>query len=152
MTYFAPLIRDAIGGIIIEVPFNRRWLTAIRSVVPFKQKRKDGDEWWIGQHYQQVAIEITKHFFPQTIVRAQVAEAEQFGFDKWVQFQQGDVFVPRKDIQTARSVLFVTEDAPMEVVHAAYRALTKLYHPDVGGDEERFKEIQRAWEETRDSN
>lgn len=31
-------------------------------------------------------------------------------------------------------------------IKAAYRRLSKLYHPDVGGDEEKFKEIAEAWE------
>ena len=32
-----------------------------------------------------------------------------------------------------RTVLFVTDDAPFVVVRAAYKALVKLYHPDIGG-------------------
>lgn len=44
----------------------------------------------------------------------------------------------------AWSVLYVTKDAPQEVVVAAYKALVFLNHPDRGGDEERIKEINAA--------
>lgn len=33
-----------------------------------------------------------------------------------------------------------------EVVRVAYRSLVKETHPDAGGDAERFKEVQAAWE------
>lgn len=41
--------------------------------------------------------------------------------------------------------LFITEDAPMEVVQAAYRALAKKHHPDAGGSTEKFQEIDGAY-------
>jgi hypothetical protein len=45
------------------------------------------------------------------------------------------------------AVLNLTNDAPPELVAAAYRALAKLHHPDAGGDEERMKAINNAFEE-----
>jgi hypothetical protein len=41
--------------------------------------------------------------------------------------------------------LFVTEDAPTDVVTAAYRALVRRHHPDVGGDVHRFREVDDAY-------
>jgi hypothetical protein len=41
--------------------------------------------------------------------------------------------------------LFVTEDAPLDVIHASYRALAKRHHPDVGGLTEKFQEIESAY-------
>ena len=46
----------------------------------------------------------------------------------------------------AHRVLHVAADAPPEVIRAAYRAMSKLHHPDTGGDEVRMKEINDAWE------
>lgn len=46
----------------------------------------------------------------------------------------------------AHRVLFVTSDAPPEVIRAAYKALAMLYHPDHGGDSERMLELNRAYE------
>jgi hypothetical protein len=45
------------------------------------------------------------------------------------------------------STLFVSRDAPQEVVEAAYRSLTKLYHPDKkGGSEDKMKALNIAKE------
>jgi hypothetical protein len=42
-------------------------------------------------------------------------------------------------------VLGVNPGAPPEVIKAAYRALMKKHHPDVGGDPEKAKEIEEAY-------
>lgn len=42
-------------------------------------------------------------------------------------------------------VLFVTRNAPKEVIDAAYKALSKLYHPDRGGDPQRMVQLNVAY-------
>lgn len=42
--------------------------------------------------------------------------------------------------------LGVAPTATISEIRKAYRAAVKRYHPDVGGDTARFREIQRAWE------
>ncbi len=44
------------------------------------------------------------------------------------------------------AALGLLNNAPIEVVEAAYRALAKKYHPDLGGDETRMKRINLAYE------
>jgi len=41
--------------------------------------------------------------------------------------------------------LFITEDAPIEVVHAAFRALAKKHHPDAGGSTAVFQQLDAAY-------
>lgn len=41
--------------------------------------------------------------------------------------------------------LYVAEDAPVEVVKAAYRALVHKYHPDQGGNEADFRRVDEAY-------
>lgn len=44
------------------------------------------------------------------------------------------------------AILGVREDAPMPVIEASYRQLSKEYHPDSGaGNTEKFKEVQEAY-------
>lgn len=43
-------------------------------------------------------------------------------------------------------ILGISSDAEEIVIESAYRALAKQYHPDAGGDPEKFKEIQNAYE------
>lgn len=42
-------------------------------------------------------------------------------------------------------VLGVTRDATEEEIRTAARRLAKVHHPDVGGDPEKFIEVQSAW-------
>lgn len=44
-------------------------------------------------------------------------------------------------------VLNLSEDAPKEVVDAVWKALSKKYHPDVGGDTEQMKKVNGARDE-----
>jgi hypothetical protein len=46
-------------------------------------------------------------------------------------------------------VLGVAMNATGEQVREAYRDLVKKHHPDVGGDREKFEQVQKAWEEFR---
>jgi hypothetical protein len=43
--------------------------------------------------------------------------------------------------------LHLQEDVPIPVLTAAFRALIKLHHPDVGGDPKRMVEVNVAYEE-----
>jgi len=43
-------------------------------------------------------------------------------------------------------VLGLAPGVTMADAKARYRELVKRHHPDAGGDEERFKRIQAAWE------
>ncbi len=49
-------------------------------------------------------------------------------------------------------VLQVTPDAEPEVIQAAYRALARKHHPDVGGSELQMAMLNAAWETLRDEN
>ena len=56
------------------------------------------------------------------------------------------VFVEEAPEDSPYRVLGVNPDAPDFLVKAAYRSHVKRVHPDVGGDPEEFKRIQRAYE------
>lgn len=46
----------------------------------------------------------------------------------------------------AFATLFLLPGAPKEVALAVHRALAKMYHPDLGGDLEKMKQINVAWD------
>ncbi|MBK16791.1 MAG: molecular chaperone DnaJ [Prochlorococcus sp. SP3034] len=48
------------------------------------------------------------------------------------------------------SIFGVNKDATKTELKAAYRSLVKKYHPDTGGDKEKFLLIQLAWETLND--
>lgn len=53
---------------------------------------------------------------------------------------------------TYYSTLGVSTDCPQEVIQAAYRALSRIYHPDVpkSGNAEKMKKINAAYEVLKD--
>lgn len=55
-------------------------------------------------------------------------------------------YVGGMTIDEAYATLHVQVGAPKEVIHAAYRALAKLRHPDVGGTTAAMVEINRAYD------
>lgn len=56
---------------------------------------------------------------------------------------------PPRQRSGAEATLFCLPDAPPEVLRAAFKALARLHHPDVGGSEESMKRINAAMEELR---
>jgi hypothetical protein len=49
-------------------------------------------------------------------------------------------------LQGACQALYITPDAPVQVAEAAYKALARLHHPDVGGDVETMQALNDAIE------
>jgi len=57
---------------------------------------------------------------------------------------RGVCAVDELTFEAAAELLQVSPSASQEVVDAAWRRLSRNAHPDAGGDEERFKELERA--------
>ncbi len=52
----------------------------------------------------------------------------------------------KESYEEAYAVLRVEPDASFEEVKRFYQAKVQVVHPDKGGDEERFKRLQKAYE------
>ena len=57
---------------------------------------------------------------------------------------------PRSKNHGPYRVLGVSPDAPDEVIKAAHKVLARKYHTDLGGDEEKMKQINSAFEEIKE--
>lgn len=57
---------------------------------------------------------------------------------------------PKSKDDKAYAVLGVSPDAPDEVVKAAYKALARKHHTDLGGSEEKMKKINEAFEHIKE--
>ena len=53
---------------------------------------------------------------------------------------------PQPSLKGAYSLLGLRNDANITEINKAYKAAALKHHPDKGGDEEMFKEIQQAYE------
>lgn len=152
MSYFAPRVKKVNGAVTVEMPRHLFAERAILHTIPSKHRRLISDGiYWIEWEYFGSIMEILRHYFPTVIdlSRARGRLPKPTGWDKkWQGYLSGpgNPKNQRKGNPWApRAVLHVTDDAPLEVVAAAYRALVKIHHPDVGGDRERFEEIDKAY-------
>jgi DnaJ family protein A protein 2 len=55
---------------------------------------------------------------------------------------------PEKEelLEDAYDVLGVSKDDPLELIERAYKLKSQYYHPDKGGDTEKFKRITKAYD------
>ena len=70
-----------------------------------------------------------------------VQEALQGVLDK----EKFNYNISKKDI-SPYSILYITPNAPDFIIKAAYKALAFKYHPDRGGDADKFQEVRSAYE------
>lgn len=83
-----------------------------------------------------------------------------FGGIPFEHFAQGGGFPgggagrPREDVDTTKlyETLEISKDADAKEVRKAYRRLSRIHHPDKGGDEHKFKEISAAYEILSDTD
>ncbi|GAI60441.1 unnamed protein product [marine sediment metagenome] len=52
----------------------------------------------------------------------------------------------KQDLLDAYDVLGVSPDDPVELIKDVYRRKSMYYHPDKGGDQEKFKRLTRSYE------
>ncbi len=52
----------------------------------------------------------------------------------------------KEDLLESYDILGASPDDPIELIKDIYRKKSMYYHPDKGGDEERFKRLQSAYE------
>lgn len=71
--------------------------------------------------------------------------AVELPYDKEINEGRGLSYIPVAE-RSPYAELWLMEGAPREVVQAAYRALAKQCHPDVGGSKEMMQRINAAYE------
>ena len=63
------------------------------------------------------------------------------------EWSSDESITPESGHRTLYDRLMVTPQAPPEILHAAYRALARVYHPDVSPDSETLTMRWRDWPE-----
>jgi hypothetical protein len=145
--------------IIVEGPQNTDFASALNAIIPRYDRKRYTGIWDISDRWFpliKVAAETYYVHFSCGVVASECRKPNPDWHTQWRAYLRGRWGEPleideESNGSPARSRLFVTADAPPEVVTAAYRALAKLHHPDKeGGDEETFKELDRAYREVKD--
>lgn len=142
------------NSVSIEAGYNEGFVAAIKAVIP-KHSRSYGDHIWkVDVRYYSALVALCNHFFgsrwidnihgvpePQTTAWKEVWEAHKNTDASRSRFEQKTI-LPTLD---SYSTLYVTPNAPKEVITAAYRVLAKIHHPDAGGTNEMMTRINAAY-------
>lgn len=130
---FAEIFFTQAGGAVIRTPYLQDFVDELKETVPaaYRHWDRENKQWYIEPSYANEAAELFFSYFPD-----------------------GDSFELARTYRKAPTwakTLFVQEDAPLEVIEAAYRTLAKTYHPDRGGSEAKMKTINEAIEQAREA-
>lgn len=114
--------------LIIEAPYDKSWIDSFKASIPQKKRFWDNNDktWWCTKDQLDRVIQLLDQFYDDVLLVG--FDAIDAAADTW-------------------GKLYLTQGAPLELVRAAYRILAKTYHPDVGGDEEKFKLLNEAYKE-----
>ena len=120
------------GGAIICTPYLQDFLDELKKKIPaaYRHWDRENRQWYIEPGYAEKAANLFWTFFP---------DGDSF-----------DLARKHREPPEWAKVLFVQEDAPLEVIEAAYRTLSKIHHPDRGGSEAQMKLLNEAIQGARD--
>lgn len=118
------------GAVTMRFPFDPDFIDELKRAVPCRFRSYDpgSKTWRVLPPYASAAERLFQRYF---------AETEP----------------PRREVALPDwcRVLYVLPNAPLEVVNAAYRTLSKRLHPDHGGSAERMKALNLAVERAREA-
>lgn len=125
------------GGVILKTPYLQEFVSDLKREIPQRHRSWDPEAkvWQVDSFYADIAADIFFHHFPDgEEINLTGRPSERVPPPSWC------------------LVLGVLPTAPKEVVTAAYKALSKLHHPDTGNgksDPKKMAQINVAMEEAR---
>lgn len=99
-----------------RTPYNKDFVTTLKEVIPKDYRYWDKEErvWVVSYSYEDKLIALCSTYF---------SSVTKYGEKRYI--------APTTQSSPAYQTLHLLPSAPKEVVLAAYRALSKLYHPDI---------------------
>lgn len=159
-----PRLSRKFNEVVIETPYSASFVSALKAVIPKTFRRYDSGIWYVNPTYYSCVLTLLKAYFGSTYIDSVggVSEPQVSGWkEAWDVFvatdgkraeqeQSYNHSATQKSVsKTVYQTLYVTEDAPKQVIVAAYRALAQLHHPDNGGDTEVMSRINAAYQELK---
>jgi hypothetical protein len=119
--HYALLLHESEERFALKTPYDPIFLAAFKAAIPWDTREWDAANklWRVDSAFAEVVIELARQHGAMVT-------------DKRPSLAIGDQAPPR--LREACARLCITPDAPLQVAEAAYKALAKLHHPDVGGD------------------
>ena len=136
----------------IEMFFKNKELQSFLSSLPQNTRTWNKEEvcWVVVPEIVYKVISYSRHFFndidcSSLPIRYQREVQEALsGILKDGSIPPGANYKsPPQDISPYR-ILYLTSDAPDFIVKSVFKTLVKKYHPDVGGNTDKFREVKKA--------
>jgi hypothetical protein len=128
------LTTDDDGRICMESPYDTGLVACLKLAIPYDGRSWDPSRkrWLISMLYEAELLDVLQQC--QADVRDDRASAGPLAA------------VPPMppDLKEAFDALFLAYDAPLCVAEGSFRALSKYFHPDRGGDPEAFHHVNDA--------
>ncbi len=128
------IIYTPAGDVVLSFPYVRGFIDELKHRIPRSYRSYDPDtkRWRVDCCYADEAEELFYRYFPDAKGSHYTAKAQAPALPDWC------------------LTLYVLPSAPRPVVDAAYKALSKIYHPDTAtGSHEKMKQLNSAIEQAR---
>ena len=114
--------------LIVEAPYNAEFTDTLKKSIPTKKRTWDASDkaWYVLRDQFDKLTHILSQYYDETILLD--FPSNEVSSDSW-------------------GKLFLVKGAPIEIIQACYRVLSKKYHPDLGGSNEKMQELNVAYKE-----
>jgi hypothetical protein len=129
------------GDLDIRTPYDAAFVAALKDGVSYSFREWDGARkvWSIEAPYAEVALGIVRRFF----VNVKITDDRQADAGNASAGNSGKANDPFKELHLLPS-------APAPLIHAAYKTLARLHHPDAGGDVGAMQRINAAYDRLKE--
>lgn len=107
--------------------------------------RPDLKMWWVDEYWIRTAVGIAERHYDTVHFRKRAKQNSKKQQSRTKQ-ESGYRRRTTTNNKNAWEQLWLHPGAPQEVIKAAYRAMARLNHPDLGGDNEIMQQINAAYE------
>lgn len=138
-----------LAGIYLYTPFDEDFVSELKAMVPASMRLWEADDkrWYVFGTYADQVVRKVFDYWPdaQDNRREEHKDAQQ-GHGRQRERAQSHGQWQQTTVPNAspdHAALYVTQDAPPEVIRAAYKALMLLYHPDRDSSADATTKAQR---------
>lgn len=130
--------RYANGDLDIRTPYDAAFVQALKDGVSYSFREWDGARkvWSVEAPYAEVALGIVRRFF----ANVKITDERQADAGNASAGKGSDPF----------KELHLLPSAPVPLIHAAYKTLARLHHPDAGGDVGAMQRINAAYDRLKE--
>ena len=131
MTIHALLLPYDDERFALKTPYDKDFVEALKWAipVPYREWSPEKKTWHIYQEYDATVIDLVESRGGQALDKRPATV---------------DAAVLPGPLQEACALLCVTAEAPLSVAEAAFKALARRHHPDVGGDTAMMQRLNSA--------